>query len=853
VTGFVALRDEGDTCDETTLARGVIPIRRKSNEDWPMRAPTFLRPLMVSLAAMGCILPVFLLTGQASRSSPSPAVAASAAEVGPIGPDSPSPAQGRGQMGPMAGVYKDSVEPHWIQGNERFWYVNKLRGNSKEFVLVDVAAGARKPAFDHGRLAVGLSQVVGSTYQPDKLPVDTIQFDDSGQAVLFTVGSTTWRCDLASYQCAKSSQVVQPTPSEGVRPTIEPDEEPSVGEALIPPPPPPQGGRRGGRVGEEITPETPGNGTDLAKDPPFFTDSPSPDGQWTAVIKNFNVVVRGRNGQETQLTQDGADKNFYGMLSWSPDSKTLLTSKIDPAEHKDVHWIESSPAGGGRARLRNMKYPLPGDKYTSYELHAIDLAGRKVTKVDAPPIDFFGPWKPRWRADGKFLMQKADRGHQRFRVFEVDPKTGATRTILDDKADTFVSTMYESFIYYTQGNEGILYTSERDGWKHLYLYDSHTGLKNQVTKGEWVVRGVSQVDEANRQIWLRASGKNPGQDPYLIHHYRVNFDGTGLTALTEANGSHTITYSPDRKYIIDSYSRVDMAPATELRRVSDGKLVCKLEESDITELKASGWEAPEVFVSKGRDNKTDIWGVIARPRNVDPNKKYPVLEYIYAGPHSSYVPKTFSGQRRWSNYTDLGFIVVQMDGMGTAHRSKAFHDVCWHDLGDAGFPDRILWHKAVAAKYPYYDTTRVGIWGGSAGGQNSTGALLFHPEFYKVAVSSCGCHDNRMDKASWNEQWMGYPVGPHYGASSNIDNAHKLQGKLLLIVGELDNNVPPESTYRLCDALIKAGKDFDLLVVPGAGHGSGGPYGARRSQDFFVRHLLGVEPPNRNSGGRGGE
>jgi dipeptidyl aminopeptidase/acylaminoacyl peptidase len=355
------------------------------------------------------------------------------------------------------------------------------------------------------------------------------------------------------------------------------------------------------------------------------------------------------------------------------------------------------------------------------------------------------------------------------------------------------------------------------------------------------------VDEEKRQIWFRGSGKNPGEDPYLIHYYRVNFDGTGLVALTEGNGNHSVQYSPDEKYLIDTYSRVDMPPAHTLRRVSDGKLVCKLEEADISELKERGWEAPEVFVAKGRDGQTDIWGIITRPRNFDPNKKYPVIESIYAGPHSSYVPKTFSAARRWASLNDLGFIVVQMDGMGTANRSKAFHDVCWHDLADAGFPDRILWHQAAAKKYPYYDITRVGIYGGSAGGQNSAGALFFHPEFYKVAVSSCGCHDNRMDKASWNEQWMGYPVGPHYAASSNIENANHLRGKLLLIVGELDMNVPPESTYRLTDALIKAGKDFDLLVVPGMGHGSGGAYGERRRNDFFVRNLLGTEPPDRNA------
>jgi dipeptidyl aminopeptidase/acylaminoacyl peptidase len=286
----------------------------------------------------------------------------------------------------------------------------------------------------------------------------------------------------------------------------------------------------------------------------------------------------------------------------------------------------------------------------------------------------------------------------------------------------------------------------------------------------------------------------------------------------------------------------------ELRRASDGARVSQFEAADIAELRETGWRPPEVFAAKGRDGKTDIWGIICRPRDFDPKKKYPVIEQIYAGPQGSYVPKSFAGVNRFASLTDLGFIVVQMDGMGTANRSKAFHDVCWKNLKDAGFPDRIAWMKAAAEKYPAMDLTRVGIYGNSAGGQNAAAAVLFHPEFYKAAVASCGCHDNRMDKASWNEQWMGYPVGPQYSECSNIDNAGRLKGKLFLIVGEMDDNVPPESTFRFVDALIKADKDFDLLVIPGAGHGMGGAYGEHRMRDFFVRNLLGVEPANRNGG-----
>src|SRR5262249_976155 len=243
----------------------------------------------------------------------------------------------------------------------------------------------------------------------------------------------------------------------------------------------------------------------------------------------------------------------------------------------------------------------------------------------------------------------------------------------------------------------------------------------------------------------------------------------------EGDGTHTIRSSPDRKYLIARYSRVDLPPVHELRKVEDGKLVVKLEEADVADLKKQGWEAPEVFSAKGRDGKTDIYGIVCKPRDFDAKKKYSVIEYVYAGPHDSHVPKRFDPFSRFRSLTDLGFVVVQIDGMGTANRSKAFHDVCWKNLKDAGFPDRVLWHKAVAKKYAWYDTSRVGIYGTSAGGQNAMGALLFHGDFYKAAVAACGCHDNRMDKASWNEQWMGYPVAKHYAESSNVDNAKKLE------------------------------------------------------------------------------
>ena len=713
-------------------------------------------------------------------------------------------------------VYKARIVPHWFQNNTRFWYRNNLPGGAQEFILVDAEGGTRAAAFDHTKLAAALSKAVGTTnYRGDRLPFTLIQFGTDAKAVLFKIEDTTWKCDLASYECSKTDEKFDVT--------AEPDDASSS--------------RRRQRGSE----------------PSDRSSDTSPDGKWTASIKDHNIFVRSQ-GEELQLSRDGKEGFPYARFTWSPDSKTLVAFRTEPGDRKDVYLVESSPRGGGRAKLQTRSYDLPGDKFPTYEINLFDVGSQKQIK---PEVDRFehGWLRPRlyWSQDKRRLMyQQTDRGHQRLRVIEVDAHSGQVRNIIDEKSETFIWTTHTeslglNLVNWLEKTDEIIYVSERDGWRHLYLVDTKDGrIKTQITKGDYVVRGIERIDEGQRQIWFRASGKNPDQDPYFVHYYRVNFDGTGLVALTEGNGTHTIDFSSDQKYFIDTWSRVDLPPVNELRRASDGRLGCKLEEADISELKTNDWQPPEVFVAKGRDGKTDIWGIICRPRDFDPKKKYPVIEQIYAGPQGSFVPKSFSPARRFSSLTDLGFIVVQMDGMGTANRSKAFHDVCWKNLKDAGFPDRILWHKAVAAKYPYYDVSRVGVYGHSAGGQNAAGAVLFHPEFYRVAVASCGCHDNRMDKASWNEQWMGYPIGPHYAECSNIDNAHRLRGKLLLMVGELDTNVPPESTLRFADALIKANKDFDLLVLPGLGHAIG-EYGERRRQDFFVRHLLGVEPPSRNA------
>lgn len=805
-------------------------------------------------------------------------------------------AQQRGGGG--SGVYKARIAPHWIEGGSRFWYRNDLSGGRREFILVDAEHGKRQPSFDHQKLADAL-KAAGIEANANRLPFDAIEIKPNEQKLEFRAGNRNWQCDLATY---KLTEREAQQPASDSRPAATPAEGPQRSRTTGAETEITFENRTSGEV-EVFWLDTAGNrqtygklaagatknqhtfaghawevvssegrtlGTYLADEAGTRavidgTQRPaqapqrnrgnfdrgaggrSPNGKWTARIDDHNLIIRsGEDNRDIPLTRDGREGHGYGMMQWSPDSNYLIAFRIKTPQRKEVHLVESSPKGGGRAVLHSRAYALPGDEFTAYELCIFDAQKQQPVECHTDKIDFGTP-RLRWNRDGKaFTYQQVDRGHQRLRLIEISPQMGGVgvRNLIDERTDTFIWTAHTENvelrpINWLESTNEIVYVSERDGWRHLYLVDPSQGaIKNQITKGEFVVRGIDRIDEEKRQIWFRASGKNADQDPYFMHHYRVNFDGTGLVALTAGNGTHTVQFSPDNKYLIDTYSRVDQPPTHELRRSSDGEKVCLLEEADISGLKADGWEAPEVFTAKARDGKTDIWGIIFRPKNFDPSKKYPVIEQIYAGPQGSYVPKSFSSQRRFSQLTDLGFVVVQMDGMGTANRSKAFHDVCWKNLKDAGLPDRILWHQAVGKKYSWYDLDRVGIYGTSAGGQNSTGALLFHPDFYKVGVSACGCHDNRMDKASWNEQWMGFPVGPQYAESSNIDSAHKLKGKLLLIVGEMDTNVPPESTLRVADALIKADKDFDLLVVPGAGHGMGGAYGSRRMRDFFVHHLL---------------
>ena len=701
--------------------------------------------------------------------------------------------------------------PTWTDATH-FWYRRSVRGGN-EFVGVDATTLEKRAPFDHARLASALGAASKKAYTAITLPFNTFTFVDSSRFMEVTVDSVRWRCGLTDYSCTKAAARDQRQP-----------------------------------------PRQPGGGYYGA--PPPWDEAPiaSPDSTREASIRNYNLFVRQLGATAwTQLSFDGVEGDAYEWrtVAWSPDSKWIAAYRVKPGYRREIHYVMSSPEDQIQPKHSTRLYNKPGDVLDLERPVMFDVANRRQINVDAALFpNAYDVSRLEWRKDSRAVtFEYNQRGHQVFRVIEIEAATGKTRAVINEEMPTFFSYSGKRYRFDVADGKEIIWMSERDGWNHLYLYDGVTGrVKNQITKGEWVVRGVEYVDTVAKQIVFRASGMYAGKDPYFVHAYRINFDGTGLTTLTDADATHSVVFSPDRQYYVDTYSRVDLPQISELRRTSDHKVVRELERGDMTALLATGWRAPEVFTSKARDGKTDIWGVIIRPMGsaFNTSRKYPVIENIYAGPHDSFTPKAFGLQLAMQAQAELGFIVVQVDGMGTSNRSKAFHDVAWKNLGDAGFPDRILWHRAIAAKYPWYDTSRVGIYGTSAGGQNSMGALLFHPEFYKAAVSAVGCHDNRMDKIWWNEQWMGYPLGDHYSKASNVDNAWRLQGRLLLVVGEMDQNVDPASTMQVVNALIKANKTFDLLVIPGAGHGPGGAYGEKKRFDFFVHTLLGAEPPDRN-------
>ena len=695
------------------------------------------------------------------------------------------------------------VVPHWVDQTSAFWYVRQTE-KGKEYVKVDAASKKRTALFDQQKMAAALTEKAGREINAYNLPLQNCRLNISLDTLRFQLDGKFWAYSIKNNRLLDEGAI----PSRGKeRHWMEVDDE---------------------KEGRPVT---------------------SPDGKWTAFIKNDNVYVREvATGKEKQLSQDGTLSNYYSSyIQWSPDSKSVVSCRIRPVEKRYVYYVESSPADQAQPKLHKQEYAKPGDELRFKVPCIFEVeSGRRLipsTELFSHQYELSGPM---WNADSKAItFEYNERGHKVYLVLEMSAVDGSVRTLIEEKEEKYVNypRIYRNYL---GDGKRIIWSSERDNYNHLYLYDRATGKPlNQITKGEWYVRGVQHVDEANEVIYFSANGMKKGEDPYLIHYYKINFDGSNLVELTPEEGMHQCWYSSDYKYLVDVYSKVDQAPIAVLRDAKNGKIRMQLDKADISALLANGWKAPEVFSAKGRDGKTDMWGVIYRPSNFDPSKKYPVIEYIYSGPGDQYVPKTFSSYNWWmTSLAELGFIVVQVDGMTTSFRSKEFEEVCYKNLKDAGLPDHIAWIKAAAQKYPYMDIDRVGIFGCSAGGQESTGAVLFHPEFYKAAYSACGCHDNRMDKIWWNELWMGYPVDESYSACSNVDNAHLLSRPLMLVVGELDDNVDPASTMQVANALIKANKDFELVVIPGAHHTMGEDFGEHKRYDFFVRHLMGVTPPS---------
>ena len=567
----------------------------------------------------------------------------------------------------------------------------------------------------------------------------------------------------------------------------------------------------------------------------------SPDSTQVAYVRDNNVWISKADGSEpSQLSFDGTDGEAYVRIQWSPDGSKLSALKRQTFPERQIQLRESRPEDQVQPRYRYLDYAKPGDRLPQAFPVLFDVASRRQLPLDRPvPQDQYSLSLGRWSPDSRFFtFEYNQRGHQLYEYNAVDAATGAVRTLARETSDTFI--YYNDLWRYlfTDGTRA-LWISERDDWRHLYLIDTRTLQMRQVTRGEWNVREIHKVDEAGGFILAYANGlaAASGEDPYNKHLIRLDIATGRVTDLTPENANHTVSFNRSYTAFVDNYSRPDLPGVSVLRSAADGRVLLELQRMDISALLKDGYTMPEVFCAKGRDGVTDIWGTIYRPFKFNPQKKYPVVEYIYAGPHDSHVVKDFAAAPpRFSRLLELGFIVVTIDGMGTDNRSKSFQDVAWRDLKDAGFPDRILWIQAAQAKYKYMDTSKMGIYGYSAGGQNAMAALLFHPEFYKVGVALCGCHDNRMDKIWWNEQWMGYPIGPWYSESSNVDNAWRLEGKLFLINGELDDNVDPASTLQVVSELIKHGKDFEQLYLPGYSHNLGAAWINRRVFEFFWRH-----------------
>jgi dipeptidyl aminopeptidase/acylaminoacyl peptidase len=707
-------------------------------------------------------------------------------------------------------VLNERAYPNWLGRTDRFWYTRDLP-DGREIVLVDPVGPRRAPAFDHTRLAAALTEVLGRPIEATRLPLASFGLSATADTVTLEIEGVRWQCPLATYVCVR-------------------------------------------RAREEVP------------------DGRSPDGKWVAFVRDYDLHVRStESGREIRITTDGEPDRAYAtpvpsptlmvrerteapdvepLVFWSPDSRRLATYRIAVGGSGTLSMVQHAPPDRVRPRHYTYRYPLPEDSVLpTAELFLFDVGAWEPRRVPIAPVVMLyynAPARPRWSSDGaRLTLVVTDRGYTRRQVVEIDAGSAALRVLVDEVGDPYVD-VYGGTILETFEGGGLVWGSERDGWRHLYLFDDGSGRpRRQLTSGPWVVRSVPHADSATGVMLVHAAGREPGRDPYLRHLFRTDLTGRSIRLLTPEDADHEISVSPTGDYFVDTYSRPHVEPVSVLRRSTDGTVVMELERADITRLLATGWRRPEPFVAKARDDATDIYGLIWWPSTFDSTKSYPVIEQIYTGPHGAFVPKGFGAYRSVAqSIAELGFVVVQVDGLGTNHRGKAFRLHSWKNLGDGGIEDHIAALRQLAANRPYLDLDRVGIFGHSAGGYDAAHAMLTHPEFYKVGVSSAGNHDHRMDKAVWNTQWMGWPVGDHYREQSNVTLAPRLEGKLLLAHGDVDENVPVSATLQFANALIDANKDFELLVLPNQTHNLGRhAYFQRRRWDFFVEHLLGVEPP----------
>lgn len=714
-------------------------------------------------------------------------------------------------------VYGETVNPNWVN-DERFWYRSE-GAEGAVFFMVDANRGRKTEAFDHDKLAQALSTLRDTTYRSDALPFYSVNFSADLGSVDFVIKAEHITCELRRYQCTSA---------------------PNVSKRI--------------------------DRNSMA----------SPDGQLAAFIKDHNLWVRDiETGDEHPLTEDGIEDFGYAtnnagwtkregpVMLWSDDAKKIATFQHDGRGVGEMHLVSTKV---GHPELQSWKYPLPEDSVIfRISRVIIDVEANKMVRLQMPPDAHRSTTTDhiagrggvfldvQWREDGSQLaFVSSSRDHKVATLRIADAETGEVRDVLEERVETY----YESGVraenwHVLFDTDEAIWFSERDNWGHLYLYDLATGnQKHQITSGDWAVQQVRHIDSENRVIYFTAGGREPG-DPYFQHFYRINFDGSGLKLLTPEPANHEVSLSPSNAYFVDKYSTPDTPPVTLLRDVN-GKTLLTLEEADVTQLVASGWQPPVPVKVKARDGETDIYGLMYKPTNFDPAKSYPVLNYLYPGPQSGSVgSRSFRAARSDKQaVAELGFIVVEVDAMGTPGRSKSFHDAYYGNMGDNGIPDQIAAIKELGSRHPWMNLDKVGIWGHSGGGFASTRAILQYPNFYKVAVSGAGNHDNRNYEDDWGEKWQGLLENNPDG-TTNYDNqanqllAKNLEGKLLIAHGTLDSNVPPSNTMLMVDELIKANKDFDLVMIPNAGHGFGaaGTYWMRRRWDYFVKHLLDVEPP----------